>query len=252
MAKVVLELRGVNKCFVQKLVLNDINLIAKTGEVIALLGPSGAGKSTLLRCVNLLEIPEQGDVIFAGESIQFRHKGKQRLAKSRQQVLNLRRQVGMVFQQFHLWAHKTVLENVMEAPLHVLKQSKSKVREETMALLDKVGMSDFVNVYPKRLSGGQQQRVAIARALAMHPKLLLFDEPTASLDPERVNEVLNVIKQLAQEGRTMLIATHEMDFAKQVADKICFMEAGEIKVLDTVQALFVEGKSQRFNQFIEK
>ncbi|MBL4647578.1 MAG: amino acid ABC transporter ATP-binding protein [Gammaproteobacteria bacterium] len=243
-----ISVEHLSKQFSQQKVLDDISLQAYSGQVIALLGPSGAGKSTLLRCLNLLESPEQGEIIFAGEAIRW-HK-KPRVPSCQQQVLNLRRQVSMVFQQFHLWSHKTVLQNIIEAPIHVLKHDKQQMLIKGKTLLAKVGLTNKADTYPRQLSGGQQQRVAIARALAMEPQVILFDEPTASLDPQRVGEVLNVIKVLAMEGKTMIVATHEMEFAKQVADHIIFMDAGQIVAEGSAQQLFSEGKSTRFSQFI--
>ena len=207
--------------------LKGISLDAHEGDVISILGASGSGKSTLLRCINLLEIPDEGDVVVAGETIALRAgRGGRREPVDRAQVDRIRMQVAMVFQNFNLWSHMTVIENVIEAPVHVQKRPRADAIREAEALLDKVGIADKRNAYPAHLSGGQQQRAAIARALAMHPRVMLFDEPTSALDPELVGEVLRVMRTLAAEGRTMLVVTHEMGFAREVSNRVDLPQSG--------------------------
>jgi ABC-type polar amino acid transport system ATPase subunit len=226
MADAMLSLRGVHKRFGDLEVLKGVDLDVAKGEVICVLGPSGSGKSTLLRCVNLLEPPEEGEIFLEGKDI-CRGPG----SGTGEQSWNLdfvRQRVGMVFQQFNLFPHKTALENVTMAPERVLGQPKFEARAKGTALLERVGLADKLGQYPERLSGGQQQRVAIARALAMEPHVMLFDEVTSALDPELVKEVLDVIRELASEGMTMLVVTHEMGFAKEVGDRVVFMDGGVI------------------------
>jgi len=213
-----LEINDIHKSFGDLEVLKGISLTANDHDVISILGSSGSGKSTFLRCINLLETPTSGEVKVYGETIEMRQGKQGPEAADKAQVQRIRSQLAMVFQQFNLWAHMTVLQNVMEAPLHVLKLSKTDARERAQKYIERVGMIDRQDFYPSQLSGGQQQRVAIARALAMEPKALLFDEPTSALDPELVNEVLKVMRTLAEEGRTMLVVTHEMGFAREVSD----------------------------------
>ncbi len=248
-----LKVEHLKKSHGEQLVLNDISFVAQQGDVIALLGQSGSGKSTLLRCINLLNIPDAGDIYIGAEKIHLeaRSGGKQVL-KNHQQVLRLRSQIGMVFQQFNLWPHMTVLENIIEAPMHVLKQKKKVAVTKAESLLEKVGLADKQAQYPSQLSGGQQQRVAIARALAMEPQILLFDEPTSALDPEMVGEVLGVMRQLAQEGTTMLVATHEMGFAREVASHVMFLHQGCIDAFGESNAMFSMPPSERFKQFIQQ
>jgi polar amino acid transport system ATP-binding protein len=226
MSEPVLRLNGIRKRFGALEVLKGVDLDVAKGEVICVLGPSGSGKSTLLRCVNLLEPPEEGEIFLEGQDIC---KGPG--SGTGEQSWNLdfvRQRVGMVFQQFNLFPHKTVLENVTMAPQRVLGHSKSEAVEKGKALLERVGLADKLEQYPARLSGGQQQRVAIARALAMEPRVMLFDEVTSALDPELVKEVLDVMRELAAEGMTMLVVTHEMGFAKEVGDQVVFMDGGVI------------------------
>ncbi|MGE0066894.1 MAG: amino acid ABC transporter ATP-binding protein [Solirubrobacterales bacterium] len=226
MSDPVLSLRGIHKRFGELEVLKGVDLDVAKGEVICVLGPSGSGKSTLLRCVNLLEPPEAGEIFLEGQDIC---KGPG--SGSGEQSWNLdfvRQRVGMVFQQFNLFPHKSVLQNVTMAPETVLGQSKSEAEAKGTALLERVGLADKLGQYPERLSGGQQQRVAIARALAMEPHVMLFDEVTSALDPELVKEVLDVLRELASEGMTMLVVTHEMGFAKEVGDRVIFMDGGVI------------------------
>ena len=216
-----LVVEELHKYFGSEEVLKDISLEASEGDVIAMVGASGSGKSTFLRCVNLLEIPTSGKIFVRGELIRMKQdRYGVTVPEDLKQVERIRTRLGMVFQQFNLWSHMTVLENVIEAPVHVLKMDKIEAIERAEELLHKVGIHDRMNYHPAHLSGGQQQRVAIARALAMEPDMLLFDEPTSALDPELVGEVLRVIRQLAEEGRTMIVVTHEMGFAKEVCDRV--------------------------------
>lgn len=246
----ILNVKNLTKQYDQHIVLDNISLHAEKGDVIALLGQSGSGKSTLLRCINFLTTADAGEIDIAGESILCNQLNKQQRKKAQQQIQYVRTHVSMVFQQFNLWSHLTVLQNIIEAPVHVLKRNKQQVIEEAQVLLQKVGLLDRQNHYPAQLSGGQQQRVAIARALAMNPQLLLFDEPTSALDPEMVNEVLNVMKQLATEGKTMLIATHEMAFARDVSSHVVFLDQGQIAEQGPPSEMFSQPKTERFKQFI--
>ncbi len=231
--------------------LKGVSLLAREGDVISILGSSGSGKSTLLRCINLLETPDEGVVTVAGETILMRKTRDGRSTPAdRRQVDRIRSELGMVFQNFNLWSHMTILENLIEAPIHVQKRPRAECVEEAHALLDKVGIGDKANFYPTHLSGGQQQRAAIARALAMRPKVMLFDEPTSALDPELVGEVLRVMRSLADEGRTMLIVTHEMGFARDVSDRIIFLHQGLVEDEGPPAELFGNSKSERFRQFI--
>jgi len=248
---IAVSLRDLHKSFGALEVLKGISLTAREGEVVSILGASGSGKSTLLRCINLLEIPDAGEILVAGETVQ--------LARSRRgdvrpvdpaQIVRLRSRIGMVFQSFNLWSHKTVLENVIEAPIHVQKRPRSECVAEAEALLAKVGIAEKRNHYPAHLSGGQQQRAAIARALAMGPALMLFDEPTSALDPELVGEVLRVMRGLADEGRTMLVVTHEMGFAREVSSRVVFLHRGVIEAEGTPGELFGTGGTERFRQFV--
>jgi octopine/nopaline transport system ATP-binding protein len=219
--------------------------------VISILGASGSGKSTLLRCINMLEIPERGDVIVDGEAIALRARADgRREPVDRTQVDRMRTQLGMVFQNFNLWSHMTVIENIIEAPVHVQQRPRADALREAEALLDKVGIADKRDAYPAHLSGGQQQRAAIARALAMHPRVLLFDEPTSALDPELVGEVLRVMVALAAEGRTMLVVTHEMGFAREVSNRVIFLNQGVIEEQGKPAQLFGAPQSDRLRQFL--
>ncbi len=245
------SLKGLRKRFNDLEVLKGISLDAAEGDVISILGASGSGKSTLLRCINLLEIPDEGEVVVGGEAITWKpRRGGGREPADRGQVERMRSRLGMVFQNFNLWSHMTVLENVIEAPVHVQKRPKAEAIAEAEALLDKVGIADKRNHYPAHLSGGQQQRAAIARALAMHPKVMLFDEPTSALDPELVGEVLRVMRALADEGRTMLVVTHEMGFAREVSDRVLFLHQGVIEADGPPAELFTNPKSDRLRQFL--
>lgn len=232
-------------------VLKGISMNADEGDVITLIGSSGSGKSTFLRCINLLEIPSSGHISVGGELIRMRiNRRGEVVPAERKQVDRVRTQLGMVFQHFNLWGHMTVLENIIEAPVHVLKRPKQEVLDEAMALLEKVGIADRSHYYPAQMSGGQQQRAAIARALAMHPAVLLFDEPTSALDPELVGEVLKVMKNLATEGRTMIVATHEMGFAKEVSSEVIFLDQGVIDSQGTPETVFGSPDSDRLQQFL--
>lgn len=246
----VLDVQDLHKSFGDLKILKGISLSLYKGEVISLLGSSGSGKSTFLRCLNLLETPDSGRLILDGEELELKEGPKGLMAKNQKQLQNYRSKVGMVFQSFNLWAHMTVLENVIEAPIHVLGISKKEAIETAEKLLDKVGLLNKKDSFPNSLSGGQQQRVAIARTLAMNPDVILFDEPTSALDPELVQEVLKVIQELAKEGMTMIIVTHEMDFARNVSDKILFFHQGVIEESGTPDEIFNNPKSERFRQFI--
>src|SRR5665648_47613 len=237
-----IQLEGVNKYFGHLHVLKDINLNVKTGEKLVVIGPSGSGKSTLIRCMNLLEKPSSGKVTVDGVEITA-HKA---------QVAKVRQSVAMVFQQFNLYPHKTVLENLTLAPILIKGVPKDEATESGMALLKRVGLSDNFKVYPSQLSGGQQQRVAIARALAMRPKIMLFDEPTSALDPEMIQEVLDVMVDLSHEGIRMVVVTHEMGFAKTIADRVIFMDEGLIVESNTPQQFFENPTNERTKSFLSR
>lgn len=247
-----ISVRNLHKKFGALEVLKGVSLEARNGEVISILGSSGSGKSTMLRCLNMLETPTSGEITIAGETIALRQTNSGEVIPSdRKQVERIRAKLGMVFQSFNLWSHKTILENIIEAPVHVQKRPKAECIEEAEALLAKVGIADKRDFYPSHLSGGQQQRVAIARALAMKPAVMLFDEPTSALDPELVGEVLRVMRDLAEEGRTMLVVTHEMGFARDVSNRVVFLHQGEIEEEGTPEEVFTRSKSERFRQFIK-
>lgn len=231
-----------HKSFGSNHVLNGINENIHKGEVVVIIGPSGSGKSTFLRCLNLLEVPTSGQIIFEGQSI----------TDKKTNINHLREKMGMVFQQFNLFPHKTVLENIMLAPIKVKKQDAKAVRKKAEDLLQMVGLSEKAQAYPSSLSGGQKQRVAIARALAMEPDVMLFDEPTSALDPEMVGEVLGVMKQLAQDGMTMVVVTHEMGFAREVGDRILFMDGGVILEAGTPEQIFEHPTNPRTIDFLSK
>jgi octopine/nopaline transport system ATP-binding protein len=250
--EIALSVKGLSKRYGSLLVLDDVSLAANVGDVISIIGPSGSGKSTFLRCINLLEIPDQGEIALSDEVISLTQKRGRLVPKYRKQVERLRTQVGMVFQSFNLWSHRTVLENIIEAPVHVLGRPKKECVEDALALLEKVGIADKQDAYPAYLSGGQQQRAAIARALAMNPRVLLFDEPTSALDPELVGEVLAVMRTLAEEGRTMLIVTHEMDFARNVSNKVLFMDKGKVAEEAHPRELFDSPKTERLQKFLRR
>ena len=246
----IIEIKGLHKAYGELEVLKGIDVTAKRGDEVALIGSSGSGKSTLLRCCNMLEISQEGTILFQGEAVKWKGTGHNRRPADPAQVTRLRTNLSMVFQQFNLWAHMTILQNVMEAPVTVLKQDRAEVETRARALLQKVGIDEKCDIYPAQLSGGQQQRAAIARALAMEPQALLFDEPTSALDPELEQEVIRVIKDLASEGRTMLIVTHDMAMARDVADHVIFLHQGLIEEQGPPDALFSAPKSQRLQQFL--
>jgi polar amino acid transport system ATP-binding protein len=246
----VIEIRGLHKAYGPLEVLKGVDVVALPGKVVSLIGSSGSGKSTLLRCCNLLEDSQQGEIIFNGEPVRWRGAGAHRHPADRAQVARIRTNLSMVFQSFNLWSHMTVLQNVMEAPLTVLRQPRAQVEERARALLAKVGIGDKCDVYPAQMSGGQQQRAAIARALCMEPRALLFDEPTSALDPELEQEVVRVIKALADEGRTMIVVTHDMRLAADISDHVIFLHQGLIEEEGPPDALFGAPKSARLQQFL--
>lgn len=246
-----LELVDIHKSYGAIEVLKGVSLTANEGDVVSILGSSGSGKSTLLRCINLLERPNQGQIRVGGEELALKPaKDGALVAADRKQLEKMRSRIGFVFQQFNLWPHKTILQNIIESPIHVLKQPKDQAVVRAQELLRKVGLYEKQDVYPGNLSGGQQQRIAIARTLAMDPQLLLFDEPTSALDPELVNEVLSVMRDLADEGRTMLIVTHEMRFARDVSSQVIFLHQGQVEECGTAEQVFEAPKSQRVQDFM--
>ncbi|MGR3512774.1 MAG: ABC transporter ATP-binding protein [Paracoccaceae bacterium] len=246
----VIEIRDLHKSYGPLDVLKGVSLAAARGQVISLIGSSGSGKSTLLRCVNLLEDSQSGDILFEGEAVHWRGAGHDRHPADKKQVTRMRTNLSMVFQQFNLWSHMTILQNVMEAPVTVLKRDPGEVEARAREYLAKVGIGDKCDVWPAQLSGGQQQRAAIARALCMEPRALLFDEPTSALDPELEQEVVRVIKALADEGRTMIIVTHDMNLARDVSDHVVFLHQGLIEEAGPPDALFGAPKSERLRQFL--
>jgi arginine:pyruvate transaminase len=249
--KTMIEVDGLHKRFGNIEVLKGVSLTAREGDVISLIGASGSGKSTLLRCINMLEVPDQGRILVDGESIKLNHdRPGAPLVSDAKQLVRIRSSLGMVFQNFNLWPHRTVLENLIEAPTQVLRESRAEATERAEALLERVGLAAKRNEYPAFLSGGQQQRVAIARALAMRPKVMLFDEPTSALDPELVGEVLRVIRSLAEEGRTMILVTHEMAFARDVSSKVAYLHQGLIEETGSPDEVFVHPRSERCRQFV--
>ncbi|UXR68951.1 MULTISPECIES: amino acid ABC transporter ATP-binding protein [unclassified Staphylococcus] len=237
-----IKIHDLHKSFGKNEVLTGINLEVEKGEVVAIIGPSGSGKSTLLRCMNLLETPTKGQVIFEGKDLTAKETN----------VDKLRQDMGMVFQNFNLFPHKKVIENIILAPGLLKKGDKATLEKQALELLDKVGLKDRADAYPNQLSGGQKQRVAIARALAMNPDVLLFDEPTSALDPEVVGEVLNVMTDLAKEGMTMIVVTHEMGFAKNVSDRVVFMADGVVVEDDTPENIFENPQHQRTQNFLSR
>ena len=245
-----LSVRNIRKSFGTHEVLRGISLEARDGDVISLLGASGSGKSTFLRCINLLEIADHGEISVDGELIQMQQRGGKNVPSDRRQVDRIRSELGMVFQSFNLWSHMTILENVIEGPVHVLKRPRAECIAEAEALLEKVGIAEKRHAYPAHLSGGQQQRAAIARSLAMKPKVMLFDEPTSALDPELVGEVLRVMRSLAEEGMTMLVVTHEMSFARRVSNRVIFMHQGRVHEMGPPSELFSNPKTPELQQFL--
>ena len=245
----VLDVAGVSKRFGALEVLSDISFKVAKGETVCVLGPSGSGKSTLLRCINWLERPDAGQIYLNGVEIGVTGGG---LVMTDRELSRIRTRIGMVFQHFALWPHLTVLQNLMEAPVQVQKRPRAEVRDEALALLAKVGLSDKRDVFPAKLSGGQKQRVGIARALAIRPDLLLFDEPTSALDPELVGEVLVVMRELAREGMTMVVVTHEMGFARDAATRILFLDRGRVVEMSSPDQFFSNPETERARQFIQR
>ncbi|WEK05070.1 MAG: amino acid ABC transporter ATP-binding protein [Candidatus Devosia phytovorans] len=246
----VVAIRDLHKSFGELDVLKGISFSAREGEVVSLIGSSGSGKSTLLRCINMLEVPDSGTVSIDGEEIRLAGNGQRRHIADENQIRRIRSELGMVFQSFNLWAHLTILENVMEAPLVVQRRDKAEVRAEALAMLAKVGIESKADSYPNQLSGGQQQRAAIARALCINPRVMLFDEPTSALDPELQVEVTRVIKVLADEGRTMVMVTHDMDLARTISDRVVFLHQGLIEEEGTPEQVFGATRSARLKQFL--
>ena len=246
----VIEIRDLHKSFGALEVLKGVGMVAERGHVVSLIGSSGSGKSTLLRCANLLEDSQQGEILFEGEPILWKGAGANRHPADRAQVTRIRTNLSMVFQQFNLWAHMTILQNVMEAPVTVLGHDKTEVEVTAREYLEKVGIGDKCDAYPAQLSGGQQQRAAIARGLCMEPRALLFDEPTSALDPELEQEVVKVIKALAEEGRTMLLVTHDMRLANDVSDHVLFLHQGRIEEEGPPEAVFGNPQTERLRGFL--
>ncbi len=247
-----LVVEDLHKSFGAVEVLKGISITAQSGDVISMLGSSGSGKSTFLRCINLLETPNAGKVTVSGETIKMKQSRGEPVPEDLRQVERIRAKLAMVFQSFNLWSHMTVLENVIEAPVHVLKVPKAEAVEKAEALLQKVGIHERKDYYPAHMSGGQQQRAAIARALAMDPEVMLFDEPTSALDPELVGEVLTVMRDLAEEGRTMIVVTHEIGFARDVSSEVIFLHEGQIEENGPPAQVFQNQRSDRFRQFLSK
>ena len=233
-------------------VLKGVSLTAREGDVVSIIGASGSGKSTFLRCINLLELPNRGRITISGEEVRFKQRGQGNMVPAdMRQVERIRSRLGMVFQSFNLWAHMTVLQNVIEVPIHVLKTPKAEAREQAEKILNRVGLWDKRDQYPAFLSGGQQQRTAIARALAIEPSVMLFDEPTSALDPELVGEVLKVIRDLTEEGRTMILVTHEMRFARDVSSHVMFLHGGLVEEEGPPKQVFLEATSERCRNFVK-
>jgi polar amino acid transport system ATP-binding protein len=247
----VVAIRGLGKSFGSMRVLNEIDLEIEAGKTVCVLGPSGSGKTTLLRCINFLEQPDEGQVFLAGERVGY-VGGAQGRPMTQRELARIRTRVGMVFQHFNLWPHLTALGNLIEAPLYVQKRRRNEVIAEAEELLEKIGLQDKRDVYPSRLSGGQKQRVAIARALATKPQVLLFDEPTSSLDPELVGEVLSVMRDLARDGQTMMVVTHEMGFAREAADEIVFLDEGVVVERASPERFFSKPHTKRAQRFLQR
>lgn len=246
-----LEIKDLHKSYGTHEVLKGVSLEAKAGDVISIIGSSGSGKSTFLRCINLLEQPNAGNILLNGEQLKLvsNKLGGLKTAEPRQ-LQRMRSRLSMVFQHFNLWSHMSALENVMEAPVHVLGIDKKQAREKAEHYLDKVGVAHRMDAWPAHMSGGEQQRVAIARALAMEPEVMLFDEPTSALDPELVGEVLKVMQDLAQEGRTMVVVTHEMGFAREVSNQLVFLHKGQVEERGDPREVLVNPQSERLQQFL--
>jgi polar amino acid transport system ATP-binding protein len=246
-----IEVDDLWKSFGPLTVLNSVSLQVAMGEVVCIIGPSGSGKSTLLRCINYLEQPDRGTIRINGEPAYYDMVGGRMLLHPKRRIARVRSKLGMVFQEFNLFPHLTALENVVEAPIHVLGMNREAATEKAMRLLMRVGLEDKAKHYPEELSGGQRQRTAIARALAMDPTAMLFDEPTSALDPELVHEVLEVMRRLSEDGMTMIIVTHEMHFARQVADRVIFMDHGKIVEEDTPERIFGSPREPRTQTFLK-
>jgi polar amino acid transport system ATP-binding protein len=246
----VIEIHDLHKSYGNLEVLKGVDLTARRGHVVSLIGSSGSGKSTLLRCCNLLEDSQQGEIRFEGEAVRWKGTGLNRHPADRQQVTRMRTNLSMVFQQFNLWSHMTILQNVMEAPVTVMKRDPAEVEKKARGYLAKVGIGEKCDAWPAQLSGGQQQRAAIARALCMEPRALLFDEPTSALDPELEQEVVRVIKALAEEGRTMILVTHDMKLAADVSDHVIFLHRGKIEEQGPPEALFGNPQTDRLRGFL--
>lgn len=248
----ILEVTNLSKSFGELGVLKDISFEVQQGEVVSIIGPSGSGKSTLLRCINQFEKADDGRISICGLDMLVKDKNGRTVYAPKKVLQEIRLKIGLVFQNFNLFPHMTVLQNIIEAPVHVLKQDKNQATEKAMELLAKMGLSDKANEYPCNLSGGQQQRVSIARALALNPDVLFFDEPTSALDPELTGEILKVIKELAAEKMTMVIVTHEMQFAKEISDRVIFMDGGYIIENGTPEEVFENSENERTKQFLER
>jgi ABC-type histidine transport system ATPase subunit len=247
----ILKIKNLEKSFGDNKVLKGIDLNASQGDVISIIGSSGSGKSTLLRCVNFLENANHGTINVCGHEIDCAKENLEKPGKELQgNIIKIRKKLGMVFQSFNLWSHMTILENIIEAPIHVLGKKRKDAEDEALVLMEQVGIQDKANSYPIHLSGGQQQRVAIARALAISPEILLFDEPTSSLDPELVDEVLGVMRKLADDGKTMLVVTHEMEFAKKVSNKVIFLHDGLVEEAGHPDTVFTNPSSERCRNFL--
>lgn len=247
-----IQIRNLEKNYGSARVLKGVSLDVHKGEVLCIIGPSGSGKTTLLRCINFLEEYDNGEVLFEGRLVGYRMRGGRRVKASGAALATTRAELGMVFQRFHLWPHKSIIENIVEGPIVVRKEARAGAVARARELLRKVGLEDKEDVYPSKLSGGQMQRAAIARALAMNPKALLFDEPTSALDPELVGEVLEVMRALAREGKTMVIVTHEIGFAREVADRVAMMDGGEIIEIAPPSTLLKSPNQERTRAFISK
>ena len=251
--EIALSVRDIHKTFGKSKVLKGVSFDARSGDVISIIGSSGSGKSTLLRCINYLEKPDSGQIILAGEVIETRQdKDGRQYPLNKKQLLCLRSRLGMVFQNFNLWDHRTVLENIIEGPIYVLKCQRKQAVAQAEELMEKVGILEKRDQYPSQLSGGQQQRVAIARALAMQPSVMLFDEPTSALDPELVSEVVEVIRKLAAENRTMVMVTHEMSLAREISSHLIFLDNGRIEEQGPPEQIMDNPKSDRLRQFLGK
>lgn len=246
------QIKDLRKNFAGREILRGINFDSQPGHVTTILGSSGSGKSTMLRCINFLETPDHGEIIINGETILTRPTANGLAPADAKQINRIRAGIGMVFQSFNLWSHLTVLENIIEVPVHVQKRARKNAVDEALSLLERVGLSGTQDHFPSQLSGGQQQRVGIARAIAQHPHLMLFDEPTSALDPELVGEVLSVIRSLADEGRTLILVTHEIAFAKEVSDRIIFLHEGRIELDGTPDEVLNSRSSAHINKFLSR